>query len=563
MLEGVARSVPFPPALYFLRSTCLVRKERNLRRKIRRIRQKVVILFLLAIQKQISYLKKNMETKSYGLHWFRRDLRIPGNAGLRYNWKMNDGRVLGIFCFDSKFLGRSDFSSNRFAFFLKRLSALKIELQDSGGDLLVLDILPQDFFRHQLLKLGSTPSLITWSRDYEPFARQRDAEVQSILRAQSIPFQDFRDHLVFEPHEVLKDSGDPYSVYSPFAKKYFSYLNSDAGQDRLLSSDLGLQKTSSDQDSSALGWDFKRRPMDLFRLQWSTFLKQNKVVELDPWGDCLGSFQSANQLRVSIEIPEAGEDNVLQQLKGAARVVDKYHEQRDFPGIAGTSRLSMYFKNGSITTSQVMSALGLRGLRFDQKSGRTQFLKELVWREFYYSILFHFPWVEDKAFVSKYQNLSWGNNESWFQSWVQGKTGYPLVDAGMRELLRTGWMHNRVRMVVASFLTKDLLIDWKWGEKHFMNLLLDGDLAPNNGGWQWAASTGCDPQPYFRIFNPYLQSEKFDPSGAYIRKFVPELSSLSDKEIHRPLDPKRLGYPEPIVDHFVQKEKALKLFSSP
>jgi deoxyribodipyrimidine photo-lyase len=176
--------------------------------------------------------------------------------------------------------------------------------------------------------------------------------------------------------------------------------------------------------------------------------------------------------------------------------------------------------------------------------------------------LWHFPQVETKAFLEKFRNLKWENNESYFKAWKQGLTGYPFVDAGMRQLAKTGWMHNRVRMVVASFLTKDLLIDWKWGEKYFMETLLDGDLAPNNGGWQWAASTGCDPQPYFRIFNPYLQSKKFDPDGSYIREFVPELKGLSAKDIHEPRLNRPTNYPAPIVDHSVQREKALKMYGA-
>jgi deoxyribodipyrimidine photo-lyase len=215
----------------------------------------------------------------------------------------------------------------------------------------------------------------------------------------------------------------------------------------------------------------------------------------------------------------------------------------------------MFFKNGSLTPAQVIAHLGLETTPLKSDRGPTKFLKEIVWREFYYSILWHRPDVEKTAFLPHYADLAWENRKDWFEAWKEGRTGYPIVDAGMRQLKSTGWMHNRVRMIVASFLTKDLLIDWRWGENHFMKELLDGDLAPNNGGWQWAASTGCDPQPYFRIFNPELQSRRFDPDGTYIRAHVPELANLSADEIHLPRSP--------MIDHQAQKAKALALFKRP
>lgn len=202
-------------------------------------------------------------------------------------------------------------------------------------------------------------------------------------------------------------------------------------------------------------------------------------------------------------------------------------------------------------------------LKAKPASSAEKFLKEIAWREFYYSILYHFPRVETETFIEKFNDIPWENNEVFFKKWCEGQTGFPIIDAGMRELNTTGWMHNRVRMIVASFLTKDLLIDWKWGEKYFMEKLLDGDLAPNNGGWQWAASTGCDPQPYFRIFNPWLQSERFDPDGSYIRKFVPELKLIATKALHDPTAHRsQFGYPSPVVIHAEQKDKALSLYKA-
>jgi deoxyribodipyrimidine photo-lyase len=238
-----------------------------------------------------------------------------------------------------------------------------------------------------------------------------------------------------------------------------------------------------------------------------------------------------------------------------------YKDRRDYPSVDATSRLSIYFKNGSITPAMVLAETGLEHSEFKNKDGPTHFVKEIAWREFYYHVLHHRPEVEHSAFLERYRDLPWENREDWFEAWKQGLTGFPIVDAGMRQLLTTGWMHNRMRMIVASFLTKDLLIDWKWGERWFMEQLLDGDLAPNNGGWQWAASTGCDPQPYFRIFNPKLQSEKFDADGDYIREFVPELREVNLRAIHEPHAHGYVGsYPAPIVEHALQRDKALALY---
>ncbi len=264
-----------------------------------------------------------------------------------------------------------------------------------------------------------------------------------------------------------------------------------------------------------------------------------------PLEDRLDAVSAGIQARVPT--PKAGSLAAWGALESFRRRLADYGDARDIPSTNGTSHFSIYFKNGSLTVAQVIAALGLKAFARGAGGGPAKFLSELIWREFYYCILFHFPRVETTAFLEKYADLKWENREDWFAAWCEGRTGFPIVDAGMRQLNTTGWMHNRVRMIVASFLTKDLLIDWKWGEKYFMERLLDGDLAPNNGGWQWAASTGCDPQPYFRIFNPHLQEKKFDPKGEYVLRYLPEVDS--DR------------YPRPIVDHAVQREKALALYA--
>jgi deoxyribodipyrimidine photo-lyase len=253
-----------------------------------------------------------------------------------------------------------------------------------------------------------------------------------------------------------------------------------------------------------------------------------------------------------VPIPPAGSVAALARLRRFTPRLAEYKGARDLPSLDGTSRLSIYFKNGSLTPAQAIAALEVGDATFAEGSSRSAFLREIVWREFYYHVLWHRPDVETQAFLPQFRKLRWQNREDWFEAWKAGRTGYPLVDAGMRQLAETGWMHNRVRMVVASFLTKDLLIDWRWGERYFMDRLLDGDLAPNNGGWQWAASTGCDPQPYFRIFNPTLQSQKFDPDGTYLRSYLPERKDDDRKAIHLPR--------KPIVDHAKQKVKALAMY---
>lgn len=493
--------------------------------------------------------------KPWGIHWFRRDLRIEGNLALETNRMAHVGRTLGLFCFDSKFLARSDFSHHRFAFFLKSLESLKASLASHGGDLLVIDEEPSRAFPTLLHWLKSQhcplPSLVTWNRDYEPFARARDKEISGALDSFNILHQDFRDHLLFEPWEITKSAGSGeknfYQIYSPFARKWFEKINSEEGQTRLAYA-YGKGSTSKRKLSSENG----------YHIQW------NELSHGDfPYSDSLQKFIQKNSGHIQIEIPTAGHAQASTQLNNFLKRIRNYGEHRDFPSTPGTSRLSMFLKNGTITVPQIISHLPEKSFHFNREDGVTKFLKELVWREFYYHILYHQPSVEVEAFQEKYRHIAWENNEEHFELWKLGQTGFPIVDAGMRELATTGWMHNRVRMIVASFLTKDLLINWQWGEKYFMQTLLDGDLAPNNGGWQWAASTGCDPQPYFRIFNPWLQSAKFDPEGTYIKTFVPELKHAPTKALHAPTaDRSQWGYPEPIVDHNTQKIKALQLYRS-
>ncbi len=483
--------------------------------------------------------------EDYGIHWFRRDLRVAGNPALQRNWKENSGKVLGVFCFDKAFLARPDFSVNRFQLFINTLIGLKKELRDIGSDLLFLDVGPEKAFKdlfNNLSKSNSLPSLFTCNRDYEPFSRVRDKSISELMKSYGVKVQTCRDHLVIEPHEVFRgDVSQGYKVFTPFSRKWLEAFKKEDVQQRIKIQEKGF-------DYLALPTKSAKK---LFKMTWND-LGIDNVENLE-------KYSRENSKKVDVPIPECGLRAALKTLDQFKNKISNYKNKRDIPSVPGTSKMSMFLKNGSITTSQIIHYLGLDYYEKKDDSGRATYFKEIIWREFYYHVLYRWPEVEKTAFQSKYKNLKWDNKKHWFEKWKEGQTGFPIVDAGMRELKQTGWMHNRVRMIVASFLTKDLLIDWKWGEKYFMEVLLDGDLAPNNGGWQWAASTGCDAQPYFRIFNPWSQSKRFDPDGEYIKKYVPELSTLEAKKLHIPiLD--HPDYPAPIVDHAIQRQLALKMY---
>ncbi len=474
---------------------------------------------------------------------------MAGNLALQENWRINEGRVVGVFCFDKEFLSRDDFSVNRFQFFINTLAELKKELQELGSDLLFMDIGPQKAFPKLLKQLKKEerglPKLMTWGVDYEPFAVKRDAEMETVFADFGVQHLSLRDHLLIQPHELSKKTGDGhYQVYTPFSRRWLQIYQEDEIQDRVKRQKVALKylekrlKGSVDKN---------------FSLTWKDLLS-----DLSAYDSNLDEYQKKNSEKVTIDIPKGGSLEAYKQLKDFAKRISHYGDRRDNPSVDGTSKLSMFLKNGSITVPQIIAYFDFEPYQ-KKKSNKDTFFSELIWREFYYHILRHHPRVEKEAFLEQYKSIRWSNSKKRFQAWKDGKTGFPIVDAGMRQLKTTGWMHNRVRMIVASFLTKDLLIDWRWGEQYFMEELLDGDLAANNGGWQWAASTGCDPQPYFRIFNPWSQSKKFDPDGDYIKEFIPELKDYPVKKLHEPI----LGhdkYPEPIVDHSEQREKALEMY---
>lgn len=417
------------------------------------------------------------------LFWFRRDLRTTDNAGL-YRALKASNNVLPIFIFDTVILDRlEDKADRRVEFILESLKLVKASLEEAGSSLVVLHGDPVKIFS----KLN--PKAVYTNHDYEPYARERDSEVKTILEAKGASFHSYKDQVIFEKEEVVKDNGEPYTVFTPYSKKWKAKLNA---------------------------FYQKSYPTE----KYFSNLYQTKPLAFPSLQDI--GFEPTN-----IHFPERTVKTAL---------IRDYHLTRDIPGQAGTSRLGVHLRFGTVSIRKLV--------QIATKKNET-WLNELIWREFYQMILWHFPKV-DQAFKPQYDRICWRNNVKEFEAWCEGKTGYPIVDAGMRELNATGFMHNRVRMIVASFLTKHLLIDWRWGEAYFAKKLLDYDLASNNGGWQWAASSGCDAAPYFRVFNPWLQTQKFDPEFNYIRKWVPEFESPD--------------YPKPIVDHQFARERVLKAY---
>jgi deoxyribodipyrimidine photo-lyase len=420
--------------------------------------------------------------------WFRRDLRLQDNAGLYHALK--EGKpVLPLFIFDKNILDDlEDKRDRRVDFIHRRLAQINGELMKLGSSLLVKHGTPLDVFS-ALVKEFPVEKVFT-NRDYEPYAKERDSAVEALLRSASISFHHFKDHLIFEGHETLKDDGTPYTVYTPYSKRWKLRL----------------------EDSEPVSF-----PSEKF---FSHFLKTKPFP--------FPSLEDIGFKKTDLIIPP---ESVSEDL------IRNYEHTRDFPGLNGTSRLSVHLRFGTVSIRKEMR----RARKLSAK-----FFNELIWREFYSSILQHFPRVVTQAFKPEYDHIPWRNNEKEFEAWCEGKTGFPMVDAGMRELNATGYMHNRVRMITASFLTKDLLIDWRWGEAYFARKLLDYELASNNGGWQWAASSGVDAAPYFRIFNPTEQARRFDPELTYIRKWIPEVDSLN--------------YPAPIVDHHAARDRALNVY---
>jgi deoxyribodipyrimidine photo-lyase len=424
--------------------------------------------------------------------WFRRDLRLDDNVAL-YHVLQSGNKILPIFIFDENILNELKPNDLRVNFIHNELTKINAELAIYGSKLQTFHGDPIKIWEQILTKYNV--SNVFFNNDYEPYAIARDSKVKELLKAKSIDINTYKDHVVFEANEVLKTDAKPYTVFTPYKNKWLEKFK--ASGVKVFNSHELLSKAS-----------------------YFTSEDISHVISLESMG-----FEPVKHVFPNIEVPSS--------------IIKNYDKTRDIPGIDGTSRLGIHYRFGTISIREKAA----KAAKLNQT-----YLNELIWRDFYQMIIFHFPHVVTSSFRTKYDEIKWINNVKDFELWKSGKTGYPLVDAGMRELNKTGYMHNRVRMLVASFLTKHLLIDWRWGEAYFAEKLLDFDLASNNGGWQWAAGCGTDAAPYFRIFNPTLQLNKFDPKLIYVKKWVPEYGSSE--------------YPKPIIDHKEARERCLKVYKA-
>jgi len=422
--------------------------------------------------------------------WFRRDLRLEDNVGL-YHALRSGHPVLPVFILDTEILDRlEEKADRRVAFILAALGEINKKLASAGSSLKVLHRTPVEAFR-KILDEYDVKAVFT-NRDYEPYATARDEKISVLLKNSAIPFHSFKDQVILEKKEVVKSDGTPYTVFTPYSRAWKKQLT--------------IQDTES-------------------------FFSEKHA----------GNFLKLPAARIPgpEEISFTNTDTVSPVPAINQEIIRNYHLTRDIPSLEGTTRLGVHLRFGTVSIRQlVRTALDLN----------ETWLNELIWREFFMSIIWHFPHVTDSSFKARYDAIQWRNNEEEFDRWCNGMTGYPIVDAGMRELNTTGFMHNRVRMIIASFLTKHLLTDWRWGEAYFAGKLLDYELSSNNGNWQWAAGTVCDAAPYFRVFNPAEQTRKFDPQMRYINRWVPELGSPS--------------YPSPMIDHAMARQRALATYAS-
>lgn len=425
------------------------------------------------------------------IFWFRRDLRLDDNAGL-YRALKGEHPVLPLFIFDREILEElEDKDDARVTFIYNEIKKISSELKKHDSSLLVI----YDKAGHawdSVLKEYNVAAVYT-NYDYEPYAKKRDDAIAQKLKKHDILFKTYKDQVIFDRNEVIKNDGDPYTVYTPYMRKWYDTLKP---------------------------FYLKAYPNKKY---FNNFFK-TRVLPIPTLGEM--GFEKS-------EISFPGKDY--------EHYIANYAGKRDFPGINGTTHIGLHLRFGTVSIRELASVA-------NQHKDKT-WLNELIWREFYMMILDHFPKTMDHAFRPEYDQIKWVNNEVEFKAWCDGMTGFPLVDAGMRELNATGYMHNRVRMVVASFLAKDLLIDWRWGERYFARKLLDYEMASNVGGWQWSAGSGTDAAPYFRIFNPDSQLKKFDPDLTYIKKWVPEYAEFSK-------------YPKPIIDHAFARERCLKAFKA-
>lgn len=427
------------------------------------------------------------------IFWFRRDLRLHDNAALHYALQQQNAPVLPLFIFDRTILDDLEETADpRITFIYDEICRIKQTLENEKGSSIIIKYgYPLEVFK-QLTQDYDIEAVYT-NRDYEPYAIQRDGDTEQFLQTHQIPFYDFKDQVIYEKDEILTGNGQPYKVFTPYKNTWMKQL-----------------------DASML------QPFSL------------DISNSDHWAQTAPlSMPTLHEMGFSRSAMEIPSRNISEA------TIKKYDQLRNYPAEYGTSRLGIHLRFGTISIRE----LALKAFHLNHT-----YLNELTWRDFYMQIMYHFPYVVDHSFKPEYDHIPWQNDGEDFQKWCEGRTGFPIVDAGMRELNANGYMHNRVRMITASFLTKHLLIDWRWGERYFARKLLDYELANNNGGWQWAAGSGTDAQPYFRVFNPTTQLEKFDPYRKYISKWVPEVETSQ--------------YPPPMVDHKTARQQAISTFKS-
>ena len=437
----------------------------------------------------LNYKKHTGMKSTVNIFWFRRDLRLDDNVGF-YNALKSDHKVLPIFIFDEEILSKLPEDDARVTFIFDTLQEMRNELQEKyGSSIAMLKGKPSAVFK-QLIKDYSIDTVFT-NRDYEPYAKERDKEIEAILSEENINFKTFKDQVIFEQDEVVKSDGDPYKVYTPYMKL----------------------------------WKKEFEKIDLKIYYTNDFL--DNLIE--------------NSRLPNLSLADIGFKKSSQKITPytvTPTLIQEYEDTRNFPAQDATSRLGPHLRFGTASIRKMVKKA------IAEKN--EIFWSELIWREFFTQILWHFPHTKDEAFKSKYDRIEWRNNEDDFKKWCKGETGYPLVDAGMRQLNETGFMHNRIRMLVGSFLCKHLLIDWRWGEAYFAEKLHDYDMASNVGNWQWVAGSGVDASPYFRIFNPTTQIDKFDKDLKYIKKYVSNYGKDS--------------YPDKMVDHKEARERCLKVY---
>ena len=429
----------------------------------------------------------NNEAKKINVFWFRRDLRLNDNTAL-YHALAGEFPVLAVFIFDKNILNNlDDKKDRRICFIYKTLEQINAELQKHHSSLYVLNDTPIKAFE-KICSDFEVNEVFT-NHDYEPYAIERDAEIKSFLEGKNISFHTYKDQVIFGRSEVMKPNGQPYTIFTPYSKTWKEKL--------------------------------KKEGVKLFASE----KKISNLLKTDPFH--FPSLKDIGFEKINVDFP---------RLNISEKLISNYEATRNIPAIDGTSFASVYLRFGTVSVRELVMLAN----KLNEK-----WLNELILREFFMMILFHFPYVVNENFNRKYDDLKWRNNEKEFELWCKGETGYPIVDAGIRQLNETGWMHNRVRMIVAGFLCKDLLIDWRWGEAYFAEKLLDYELSSNNGNWQWAAGTGSDAAPYFRIFNPHEQIKKFDPKLIYIKKWLKDF---------------RPGYLPEIVNHEFARKRAIQAY---